>query len=98
LAAATGLLATRLAAGCVALLLEDSGTPNAAARGSGNDAGWLGHAWVDGRKGQPDIDMLAAALRGTGIPDLFVHAGPFRDDGTFDTGLRPRARWLFVGV
>jgi hypothetical protein len=42
--------------------------------------------------------MLAAALRGTGIHDLFVHAGPFRDDGTLDTGLRPRARWLFVGV
>jgi hypothetical protein len=62
--------------------------------GSGHDAEWLGHAWVDGRKGQPDVDTLAAALRGTGIRDLFVHAGPFRDDGTLDPGLRPRARWL----
>jgi hypothetical protein len=49
---------------------------------------------VDGRKGQSDVDILAAALRGTGIHDLFVHAGPFRNDGTLDAGLRPRARWL----
>ncbi|HKT01054.1 MAG TPA: hypothetical protein VJT31_16125, partial [Rugosimonospora sp.] len=35
-----------------------------------------------------------AAVRGTGIRDLFVHTGPFRDDGTLDAGLRPRARWL----
>lgn len=83
-----------LAAGWVALLVEYSGTPDAAARSSGHDAEWLGHAWVDGRKGQPDVDRLAAAIRGTGIHDLFVHAGPFRDDGTLDPGLRPRARWL----
>jgi hypothetical protein len=94
LVAVTGCLAVLLAAGWVALLAEDSGTPDAAARGTGHDAEWLGHAWVDGRKGQPDVDGLAAALRGTGIHDLFVHTGPFRDDGTLDPGLRPRAHWL----
>jgi hypothetical protein len=90
----TGCLAVLLAAGWVALLAEDSGTPSTAASSSGHDAQWLGHAWVDGRKGQPDVDSLAAALRGTGIHDLFVHTGPFRDDGTLDPGLRPQARWL----
>jgi hypothetical protein len=78
----------------VALLAKDSGAPDPAARSSGHDAEWLGHAWVDGRKGQPDVDTLAAALRGTGIRDLFVHAGPFRDDGTLGPGLRRRASWL----
>ncbi|WP_157546844.1 glycoside hydrolase family 18 protein [Hamadaea tsunoensis] len=64
------------------------------ARSTGDDAEWLGHAWVDGRRTQSDVDALAAALRPTGIHDLFVHAGPFSDDGTLDPALRPRARWL----
>jgi hypothetical protein len=80
--------------GWVALTIEASGTPSPAARGTGHDAEWLGHAWVDGRKRQSDVDDLANQLRGTGIRDLFVHAGPFRDDGTLDPALRPRARWL----
>jgi hypothetical protein len=83
-----------LASGCVALLVEDHGTPSAAAHGSWHDAEWLGHAWVDGRKQQSDVDGLAAAVRSTGIRDLFVHTGPFRDDGTLDAGVRPQARWL----
>ncbi len=87
-------VAVLVGAGWVALLVEDSGTPGTAAHGAGHDAEWLGHAWVDGRKQQSDVDALAAALRGTGIHDLFVHSGPFRDDGTLDPGLRPRARWL----
>ncbi|WP_203918973.1 hypothetical protein [Rugosimonospora africana] len=94
LAAVVACLAVLLAAGWVALVVEDSGTPSAAARGTGQDAEWLGHAWVDGRKSQSDVDRLAASLRGTGIHDLFVHTGPFRDDGTLDPGLRPEARWL----
>jgi hypothetical protein len=92
--AVSGCLALLLITGWVALLAEDSGAPSAAAHGNGHDAEWLGHAWVDGRKGQSDVDGLAAALRGTGIHDLFVHTGPFRDDGTLDPGLRPQAHWL----
>jgi hypothetical protein len=80
--------------GWLALTVEGSGSPSAAARGTGHDAEWLGHAWVDGRKGQRDVDALAAQLRGTGIRDLFVHAGPFNDDGTLDRALRPQAGWL----
>ncbi len=89
-----GSAAQVLVVGWLALVVEGSGSPSGAAHGAGHDAEWLGHAWVDGRKGQRDVDALAAQLRGTGIRDLFVHAGPFRDDGTLDPGLRPRAPWL----
>jgi hypothetical protein len=81
-------------AGWIALSRSYSGTPSPSARSSGNDAEWLGHAWVDGRKNQSDVDALAVQLRQTGIRDLFVHAGPFNHDGTLDPGLRPRAVWL----
>jgi len=96
--ASIGCLATLLAAGWVGLLLEDGGTPSAAAHGTGHDAEWLGHAWDDGRRTQADVDLLAAALRRTGIRDLFVHTGPFNDDGTLDPALRPRARWLVAAL
>jgi hypothetical protein len=93
-AAATALL---LLAGLVAVAALDAagaGAVDPRARGTGHDAEWLGHAWVDGRKKQPDVDALAALLRGTGVRDLYVHAGPYADDGSLDPGLRPRARWL----
>lgn len=80
------------------LTYEYSGEVSARARGTGHDAEWLGHAWVDGRKTQADVDALAVQLRGTGIHDLFVHTGPFNDDGTLDPGQRPRARWLIGAV
>lgn len=94
------VLAGAMAAGTgwVALTLHGTGTPAAAARGTGHDAEWLGHAWVDGRKGQSDVDALARRLRGTGIRDLYVHTGPFRDDGTLDAALRPRAGWLVAAL
>lgn len=82
----------------VALTVEGRGTPSAAARGTGHDALWLGHAWVDGRRRQPEVDALAARVRVSGIRDLFVHAGPLRDDGTLDRGLVPQARWLTGAV
>jgi hypothetical protein len=46
------------------LVAEPAGEPSPAARGTGHDAEWLGHAWVDGRKSPADVDALAAALRG----------------------------------
>lgn len=81
-----------------ALWAEGSGTPSESARGTGHDALWLGHAWVDGRKSQSDVDALVARLATTGIRDLFVHTGPFEDDGTLDGGLRPRGRWFVTAV
>ncbi len=100
-------VAAAAAVGCLMLLAGTawavlnhaySGEVDPRARSTGHDAEWLGHAWVDGRKTQRDVDALAAQLRGTGIHDLFVHAGPFSDDGTLDPGLRPGARWLIGAV
>jgi len=101
------LIAIAVVAGCLmsltfasgaALTAEYLGTPAPAAHGTGHDAEWLGHAWVDGRKGQADVDRLAEQLRGTGIRDLFVHSGPFSDDGTLDPALLPEARWLTAAL
>ncbi|MEJ3654699.1 hypothetical protein WEH80_17160 [Actinomycetes bacterium KLBMP 9759] len=78
------------------LAVEGGGTPGPATRGG--DALWMGHAWVDGRRGPADVDALAALVRETGIRDLYVHAGPFADDGTLDPALRPSARWLVEAV
>lgn len=91
----TVLALVLLAGGCVvALDAQYRGPVPHGARGHGQDAEWLGHAWVDGRRSQSDVNGLADMLAGTGVRDLFVHAGPFADDGTLDPGLRPRARWL----
>jgi hypothetical protein len=78
------------------LVTGSLGTP--AARGTGHDALWLGHAWVDGRRTQSDVDELAIRLRGTGIRDLFVHTGPFSNDGSLDPALRPQAAWLTAAL
>ncbi|MEV6971788.1 hypothetical protein AB0M47_42490 [Hamadaea sp. NPDC051192] len=93
-----GSVALLVAAALVALSIESSGTPAASARGTGHDAEWLGHAWVDGRKSQSDVDDLVAWLRTTGIRDLFVHSGPFNDDGTLDPAVRPRGRWFVDAI
>src|SRR6266581_5778228 len=70
-----------LIAGAVggALWAEDMGKPTAHTRGQ--DAYWLGHAWVDGRKSETDVAGLAKQLSGSGIRDLFVHTGPLSNDG-----------------
>ncbi len=87
-----------LGARWVAFSVQDLGLVSAAARSTGNDALWLGHAWVDGRKGARDVDGLAAELRGTGVRDLFVHIGPLSSDGSLDPRLRPQARWFVMAV
>ncbi|MFB9248353.1 hypothetical protein ACFFWE_08945 [Sphaerisporangium melleum] len=72
------------------LLLLAQGRPAAAPRASGQDAVWLGHAWVDGRNGEPE---LAAHLRGGGIGDVYLHTGPLEYDGTLPPSRYPRATW-----
>jgi hypothetical protein len=91
-----GMLCLAMATGAalVALEAEYSGMPSAHARGTGKDALWLGHGWLDGRKSQSDVDDLVARLRTTGIRDLFVHAGPFEPDGTLDLRRMPQATWF----
>lgn len=92
-AVAVGAVLALAAGSWLAPVTAAVGTPGAA-RSTGHDAEWLGHAWVDGRKGPRDVAALARQLRGTGIRDVMVHAGPYADDGSLDPALRPRARWL----
>ncbi|HET9382168.1 MAG TPA: glycosyl hydrolase family 18 protein, partial [Streptomyces sp.] len=53
---------------------------------------------VDGRKKDADVTALARRLRGTGIRDLYVHAGPLEHDGTLPESLYPRAGRLVRAV
>ncbi|MFE5090393.1 hypothetical protein ACFRCI_08320 [Streptomyces sp. NPDC056638] len=81
-----------------ALRLNCSGDPGDGTRTRGHDAIWLGHAWVDGRKDDADLTAFAARIKGTGIKDLYVHAGPLEHDGTLPATRYPRARWLLDAV
>ena len=81
-----------------AFSVQDLGTPSPAARSTGHDALWLGHAWVGGGETDADVDRLAASIRGTGISDLFVHVGPLSDDGTLDPAKAPAAAWFAAAV
>jgi len=99
-AAALGLvvLLVPVASAALALRLQYAGEPSAEARTRGRDAVWLGHAWVDGRKGEPDVAGLARLLAGTGIRDLYVHAGPLEHDGSLDPARYPQARTFVESV
>jgi hypothetical protein len=94
LVALLGVPLVLLTAAWGTLAAGDTGTVSPSARSSGHDALWMGHAWVDGRRGQAEVDALAERLRRTGIRDLFVHAGPLSYNGGLDPRLDPRARWL----
>lgn len=98
---AVGKVLVLLAVGCVLVggrwvlfSVQDIGGVSPAARSSGRDALWLGHAWVDGREGGADVARLAVTLRGTGVSDVFVHVGPLDDDGYLDPAKAPAAAWF----
>ncbi|MFJ9949052.1 glycoside hydrolase family 18 protein [Kitasatospora sp. NPDC091207] len=78
----------------LALRLQYAGDPSPEARTRGKDVVWLGHAWVDGRKGDADVADLARRLAGTGVRDLYVHTGPLEHDGSLPPDVHPRARWF----
>ncbi|WP_258056227.1 hypothetical protein [Streptomyces sp. Ru62] len=100
----------RIAAGLLALLLlplltaetalrlNYTGDPTPGTLTRHKDALWLGHAWVDGRRTDRDVEALARRLRGTGIRDLYVHAGPLEHDGTLPASAYPKARRLIAAV
>ncbi|MER6994258.1 hypothetical protein [Streptomyces sp. NPDC000410] len=92
------LLVVPALTGAVALRVNYAGEVREGTKTRGKDAIWLGHAWVDGRKKDADLDAFAARIRGTGIRDLYVHAGPLEHDGTLPAARYPRARWLIDGV
>lgn len=62
------------------------------------DALWLGHAWVDGRRGEVDVEALRRRLDGTGIRDLYVHTGPLGYDGRLDPARHPRLPWAVAAL
>jgi hypothetical protein len=74
-----------------ALRIQFTGAPAAWAKSTGNDALWLGHAWVDGRRTEQDVEKLALRLRTTGIKDVYVHSGPFEWDGRLNPAKYPNA-------
>jgi hypothetical protein len=47
-----------------AFSVQDFDTPDPAARSTGHDARWLGHAWVSGQDTVAQVEQLAATLRG----------------------------------
>lgn len=77
----------------IALRIAYMGDLDPRARTHGRDAVWLGHAWVDGRRGETDVVELSRRLRGTGVRDLYVHTGPLGNDGRLDPLLHPTASW-----
>ncbi|WP_441247068.1 hypothetical protein [Kitasatospora sp. McL0602] len=85
------LLLLPVASAAAALRLQYAGEPSAQARTRGRDAVWLGHAWVDGRKGEADFAALTRLLAGTGVRDLYVHTGPLEHDGSLRASRYPQA-------
>ncbi|MCC9307089.1 hypothetical protein LN042_08210 [Kitasatospora sp. RB6PN24] len=96
-AVVAALLVLPVATAGLTLCRADSGAPSGQARSRGRDAVWLGHAWVDGRKGPADLAGLPQLLRG-GVRDVFVHAGPLSDDGSLPADRYPQARRLVDAV
>lgn len=92
------LLVVPVVTGAAALRLNYAGELLDGTQTRGRDAIWLGHAWVDGRKKDADIDAFARRIKGTGIRDLYVHTGPLEHNGTLPADRYPRARWLIDAV
>ncbi|RZT20513.1 hypothetical protein EV649_3660 [Kribbella sp. VKM Ac-2569] len=91
------LLIVPLGAYAISLRVQYAGDPTARTRNQ--DALWLGHAWVDGRKTAADVTALAQRLQGTGIRDLYVHTGPLEHDGSLPLAkVSPKARWFVDAV
>ncbi|GGU81601.1 membrane protein [Streptomyces filipinensis] len=97
LAALTLLLLPLLTAE-TALRVNYTGTPKPGTTTRHQDALWLGHAWVDGRRTDRDVQALARRLKTTGIRDLYVHAGPLEHDGTLPKSAYRRSRWLTTAL
>ncbi|WP_328461983.1 hypothetical protein [Streptomyces sp. NBC_00448] len=81
-----------------ALRAQYAGDPSAAGRTRGNDAVWLGHAWVDGTRTPAELALLRDRVRGSGIRDLYVHTGPLSADGSLDPALYPTAAAFLADV
>ncbi|MCD9143425.1 hypothetical protein [Streptomyces albireticuli] len=94
----TAVLVLPLAVAGSALRAAYAGSPSEEAVTRGKDAIWLGHAWVDGRKGDAELAGLKRKMAGTGLRDLYVHTGPLEHDGTLPAKVYPSASWLIDAV
>ncbi|AVV47261.1 hypothetical protein C6376_03790 [Streptomyces sp. P3] len=81
-----------------ALRVNYLGDPGDGTYTRGKDAIWLGHAWVDGRKTEADVETLTRRLADTGMRDLYLHAGPLEHDGTLPKSTYANARWFIAAV
>ncbi|PRY02679.1 glycoside hydrolase family 18 protein [Allonocardiopsis opalescens] len=90
LAAIAAVLVVAVAGG-VLIQMQFTGEPTEWARSNGGNALWMGHAWVDGRNGQAELDALAPRISAGQISDVYVHVGPLELDGSLDAGLYPGA-------
>ncbi|MFI6294356.1 hypothetical protein ACIBEJ_22390 [Nonomuraea sp. NPDC050790] len=86
LALALAIVVVLVGVVAAAFRVQFTGEPADWAKSTGNDALWMGHMWVDGRRTEQDVKDLAVRLRSTGIKDIYVHSGPFKRDGTLDMG------------
>jgi len=50
----------------------------------GNNAVWIAHEWVGTDKSDQDIQKLVETLKANQIGTVFVHSGPFKEDGSID--------------
>ncbi|MFC3519713.1 glycoside hydrolase family 18 protein [Streptomonospora nanhaiensis] len=87
--AAVAAVAVVAAGGAVVLRMQYSGEPEEWAVSDGTNALWMGHAWVDGRKGADELAELAPRITRGGIRDVYVHVGPLDYDGRLDPAKHP---------
>ncbi|WP_249375528.1 glycosyl hydrolase family 18 protein [Streptomyces sp. I05A-00742] len=92
------IVAVPVVAAAGALRASYAGSPAEDAVTRGRDAVWLGHAWVDGRRTDKDLAELKRRVGGTGIRDLYVHAGPLEHDGTLPASAYRDVRRLLDSV
>lgn len=50
----------------------------------GHNAVWLEHRWVEKQSSEAEIQKLVGSLQAHGIDTVFVHSGPFKEDGSID--------------
>lgn len=56
-----------------------------------HNAIWIGHEWVDENKSDAEVQELVLNLEKHQIDTVFVHAGPFNEDGNIDPQTYPYA-------
>ncbi|WP_238580887.1 hypothetical protein [Streptomonospora alba] len=89
LAALAAVLVVALGAALL-VRVQFTGDPAAWAVSDGSDALWMGHAWVDGRNGEAELEKLKPRIEQGGIGDVYVHVGPLEFDGRLDPAKHPR--------